>query len=107
MSVSQSSRASDVSTELSDMFSSLSLETNRASRLAQLDDQLLSLRQQKEMSNRQLKKLIHAQHICLRTCESYESHSELVRALKKEKNRISKNEAKQYQAVKQCLVRIC
>ena len=75
-------------------------------RLAQLDEQLKALQSQKDLSNRKMKEVVRSQHICLGTCVAYPSHAELVKALRKKKNRVHKDEAKEYTSVKQCLVKV-
>ena len=97
--------ASDES--LSDIFSTLSLESHKNSRLEKLNDQLNSMKVQKELSNTKFKAFVRAQHICLGNCKAYESHAELLRALSKPENRVNRNDAKRFPAVKACLVKLC
>ncbi|KAK9842759.1 hypothetical protein WJX74_001903 [Apatococcus lobatus] len=92
---------------LSDIFSTLSLESHKNSRLEKLEDQLSALKLQKDLSNAKFKAFVKSQHICLGNCKSYHSHADLLRALSKPENRVNRNDAKKFPAVKQCLVKLC
>ena len=92
--------------ELSDVFSMLSIVSDKRSRLQKLDNQLSDLQRQKGLSNRKFKEIVKNQNICLGNCKSYPTDQDLRNALNSKKNRVSRHEAKRYPVVRFCLVQL-